>query len=287
MNCARCGGELKPTDRFCSACGAPRPPADESGAADPRFREVERQYVTLRQRYQSGELTQDQLQAAVQQLIFQDGQGQYWSLGTLDGQWYVYQANQWVRASPPSEPDQSGAQTMIGLPAAAIRAADPGPAAYQAAQAPAQPVAYQAAARPAAGLQTVGLGPRFVAALIDGLICGLLVVSVLGISMLGSMRPGSGPFAGLPFVGFLLVFAYSVCLEKVAGGTLGKLMLGLRVRTLAGQPISWGQSALRNVLRIVDSLPFLYLIGIILIATSDLNQRLGDRVAGTVVVRAR
>jgi uncharacterized RDD family membrane protein YckC len=53
-----------------------------------------------------------------------------------------------------------------------------------------------------------------------------------------------------------------------------------------GSPISWSESVIRNLLRIIDGL-FGYLVGAILIWTSPLKQRLGDRVANTVVIRKR
>ena len=66
--------------------------------------------------------------------------------------------------------------------------------------------------------------------------------------------------------------------------SLGKMALGLRVIRTDGAPISWTESIIRNLLRIIDGL-FVYLVGAILIWTSPLKQRLGDRVAKTVVVR--
>jgi uncharacterized RDD family membrane protein YckC len=63
------------------------------------------------------------------------------------------------------------------------------------------------------------------------------------------------------------------------------MLLGIRVATVDGSRISWGASIIRNILRIIDALPFFYLLGAILIWTSPQKQRLGDRVAKTVVVR--
>jgi uncharacterized RDD family membrane protein YckC len=74
-------------------------------------------------------------------------------------------------------------------------------------------------------------------------------------------------------------------LEAVMGGTLGKMLLGIRIVTLDGSRIGWGASIIRNLLRIIDGLPFAYILGAILIWTSPHKQRLGDRVAHTVAVR--
>jgi uncharacterized RDD family membrane protein YckC len=127
-----------------------------------------------------------------------------------------------------------------------------------------------------AQIQYVGVGPRFLAILIDSIIIGV-VAAILGVIFRNS--PGlSGGVTGL------LALAYFIVLEATQGATLGKMALGLRVTRTDGAPISWTESIIRNLLRIIDGL-FVYLIGAILIWTSPLKQRLGDRVAKTVVVR--
>ena len=127
-----------------------------------------------------------------------------------------------------------------------------------------------------AQIQYVGVGPRFLAILIDSIIIGV-VGAILGVIFQNS--PGlSGGVTGL------LALAYFIVLEATQGATLGKMALGLRVTRTDGAPITWTESIIRNLLRIIDGL-FVYLIGAILIWTSPLKQRLGDRVAKTVVVR--
>ena len=83
----------------------------------------------------------------------------------------------------------------------------------------------------------------------------------------------------------LAVVAYFVLLEGFAGATIGKRLVGLRVVGTVGERIGMAQSALRNALRIVDSLPILNLVGIVLILTSPEKARFGDRVARTRVIR--
>ena len=58
------------------------------------------------------------------------------------------------------------------------------------------------------------------------------------------------------------------------------------VESRTGKPGDYGKALIRNVLRLVDWLPFLYLVGGILVLVSERRQRLGDLVAGTVVVKA-
>jgi uncharacterized RDD family membrane protein YckC len=60
--------------------------------------------------------------------------------------------------------------------------------------------------------------------------------------------------------------------------------MGIRVATEAGEPISWGKSAGRNLLRFVDSLPAFYIVGLFVMSRSDTLQRVGDRAAGTIVI---
>lgn len=84
----------------------------------------------------------------------------------------------------------------------------------------------------------------------------------------------------------VVIIAYYVLLEAYAGATVGKWVVGIRVVDLDGKKPGLVTSLLRNVLRLIDSLPALNILGVILILQSKQNARLGDRVAGTRVVRA-
>lgn len=142
----------------------------------------------------------------------------------------------------------------------------------------------QESAQAAPAQQYAGVGSRFLAILIDGIILGI----VFGIinAILGTALKGSFAISGIE--GLLLLIYYS-CMEATMGATLGKKILGLRVVKEDGSPIGWGDSIIRNLLRIIDSIPFFipYLLGAILVWTSPRKQRLGDRAAHTVVVKAR
>ena len=82
-----------------------------------------------------------------------------------------------------------------------------------------------------------------------------------------------------------LCFAYYVVLEATWGATLGKLATNIRVvRENDGGPIAWRAAVIRNLLRPIDGLVF-YLLGFIVICVSQKRQRIGDEVAGTIVVR--
>ena len=82
----------------------------------------------------------------------------------------------------------------------------------------------------------------------------------------------------------LLWVAYYAVLEGLFGATPGKGLAGLRVTDLEGRGIGWQAAILRNLARLLDALPFLYLLGGILTLSSRQHQRLGDRFAGTLVV---
>jgi hypothetical protein len=74
---------------------------------------------------------------------------------------------------------------------------------------------------------------------------------------------------------------------RFAGQTLGKRAVGIRVLQLSGMRISLLQAVVRNLVRIVDLLPALYLTGGASALLDPLGRRLGDLAAGTVVVRLR
>lgn len=89
----------------------------------------------------------------------------------------------------------------------------------------------------------------------------------------------------LMLVVFVTEWFYPVLFEVLwSGRTPGKLALSLAVVHADGRPVSWGTSLLRNLLLFVDFLPVGYLLGLISMLVSEDFRRLGDHVAGTVVV---
>lgn len=116
-----------------------------------------------------------------------------------------------------------------------------------------------------------------------------LILSVVG-GILGYLIGGAALSTGdvealMPvyLVISVLGLAYQLGFEA-SGGTPGKKILGMKIVDENGNPPGFGKALIRNLLRIVDALPFAYLLGIILMASSDQKQRLGDRAAGTYVV---
>jgi len=142
-------------------------------------------------------------------------------------------------------------------------------------------------------LTLAGIGSRFIASLIDTSIKiialgGFFIFLFGGASLLDGDAFTSLGAAVYLVVAFLIMFGYDVFFETLSSGrTPGKRWTGLRVVRTGGRPVGFVASAIRNVVRIVDFLPSLYLIGMITAIATRMNQRLGDLAAGTVVVRER
>lgn len=92
---------------------------------------------------------------------------------------------------------------------------------------------------------------------------------------------------GIYLVGhFVLEWGYGCVFEGLWNGqTPGKRAFRLRVMKTEGYPIGFHEAVLRNLLRVADALPLLYGVGLITMMSSSRMQRLGDLVAGTMVVR--
>ena len=132
-------------------------------------------------------------------------------------------------------------------------------------------------------------GRRIVAGLIDvALLFALFLVMAENFGEFSSTETAefsASLSGGAALVYFALVLAYYAAAEGIAGTTLGKRIMGLTVIRMDGSDYGWGPVLLRNVLRVIDGVPVLYLVGIISVGVTRENQRLGDLVAKTVVVR--
>ncbi|MBB5878546.1 MULTISPECIES: RDD family protein [Xanthomonas] len=129
-------------------------------------------------------------------------------------------------------------------------------------------------------LPAAGAVPRALAWLIDlALRFALLTAMGMFLGLLGGLGQG------LYLVAMFLVFwGYPIVLEGWRGQTLGKQALGLRVVARDGAPVGWMAAITRNLLRTVDMLPFGYAVGLIACLFDAHSRRLGDLVAGTLVV---
>jgi uncharacterized RDD family membrane protein YckC len=142
------------------------------------------------------------------------------------------------------------------------------------------------------------IGNRFIACAIDHTIqivtLIVIIIAFLIISDYADLgnRLVSAPkwvIALLVVIVFLVMSGYFAIFEWLwHGQTPGKRWMKLRVIREDGRPISFFEAAVRNLLRDFDIMPFpFYSIGLISVFSTDRGQRVGDMLAGTVVVRER
>lgn len=126
---------------------------------------------------------------------------------------------------------------------------------------------------------------RFLAWLLD--ICCILAATrliQLISTLFGIIHPDFSTAISI-ILFFLINIAYAVVLEGWwRGQTIGKKIFGLRVMDINGLQLQLSQVVIRNLLRSVDSLPGLYLLGGLICLGSRHCRRLGDIAAGTIVV---
>jgi len=136
--------------------------------------------------------------------------------------------------------------------------------------------------------ELAGLGSRALAAFIDTALLILLVVAAMFV--FGSLSQWLASLSAILLIAipFVLVWGYFVLFEGLRQGqTPGKRLMGLRVIRDTGHAITMREAMARNLLRFADFLPPPYLLGAIMVAFHPRAKRLGDLVAGTVVVRDR
>ncbi|HPZ10362.1 MAG TPA: RDD family protein [Candidatus Eremiobacteraeota bacterium] len=141
------------------------------------------------------------------------------------------------------------------------------------------------------------LGSRFIAIFLDTIIQIVILLPVIGliylIQFLGidtkiNPDPFSSWIIGLLFL-FLFIMGFSgyyIIFELIWNGrTPGKRIVRIKVIKDGGYPLDITSSFIRNLIRLVDFLPFYYFLGIISILISKNKKRLGDIVAGSVVIK--
>lgn len=183
------------------------------------------------------------------------------------------------------------AEPPVGYPAGYPGGYPPPPAAgYPGGYPP--PGGYQPAPQPGPGgwgIQPGGLGVRFAARVIDGLLVGIvagLLAVLLGVSRNIMV---TGLFSGV------LMFVYFVVMEMTQGRTLAKSLLGLRVHGPGGAPRPTAQqSAIRNSFTLLTVIPYIggllaviaYIVIAVTISNSPTKQGKHDELAGgTQVVK--
>jgi uncharacterized RDD family membrane protein YckC len=143
-------------------------------------------------------------------------------------------------------------------------------------------------------LTLAGIGSRFLAMAVDTLIqaaAGIALLVVLGFlgvagAFAGLRESSLWVLAALVFGAFLLLFGYFAAFELAWNGqTPGKRVIGIRVVKDSGRPLTPAETIGRNLLRIVDQLPALYALGVLVALLNAQNKRLGDFIAGSIVIR--
>lgn len=148
--------------------------------------------------------------------------------------------------------------------------------------------------------ELAGVGSRFAAALVDmllmltvelGLVLAFIVLNQ--ITPLASLLGEDSGIAVLFLAVVFLVYAastvgYPLLFEVIwSGQTPGKRLVGIRVVNDDGGPLTTGAAIIRNVLRMVDSLPLYYIIGVTVMLLDSKSRRLGDLAAGTICIKER
>lgn len=154
-------------------------------------------------------------------------------------------------------------------------------------------------------LPLAGIGSRFLGLAVDTLLQFVLYMIAVflftvvgaGLAATGAARGIAGylswiPAAWIPAIlvvfMFCIYWGYFTFFEIIwKGQTPGKRVAKIRVIKDSGRPINAYEAIGRNLLRAIDGLPGMYGVGIICMMISRQHRRLGDYVAGTVVVHDR
>ncbi len=131
------------------------------------------------------------------------------------------------------------------------------------------------------------LGERIVATIIDLVIMAayLFLITMVLSSSAGAFDNGA---AWLYIFLFLPVAFYSLLSEQFFNGqTVGKRVVGIKVISLNGNQASFGQYLTRWLFRLVDMWMFGFVLATIMVAVTERHQRIGDLIAGTVLVKTK
>jgi uncharacterized RDD family membrane protein YckC len=134
-------------------------------------------------------------------------------------------------------------------------------------------------------LRLAGVGSRFIAGATD-LIIQIMLAAIL-VLVTRVLAGGGGLLAVVAVIGlFIDLLLYPILFEVLGHGrTPGKRLTHLRVLRSDGSPVDLQASAIRNLMRLIDGEPLLYLPTLVSIAVTRHNQRPGDLAAATIVIR--
>ena len=140
-----------------------------------------------------------------------------------------------------------------------------------------------------------GVKARFLALLVDMLLFCIVffpatrIVKGVWLMSAADHQWHSGWFISDPLclIFLVIICLYFIILEGLAGATVGKSLVGVRIVDQNGKRPGLTRSLIRNVMRLVDGLPVLGILGIVMIVYSSEKTRVGDLAARTRVVHVR
>lgn len=152
------------------------------------------------------------------------------------------------------------------------------------------------------GYTVADIGSRFIGALIDSalVLATVLALNIIVIAILGALENNGAAvdveaepewltgaiIAVYGLFNFAIIWGYYILFEWLwHGQTPGKRVAGIQVVGNAGTPPGFTSVAIRNLVRIVDFLPFAYAVGLVTMFCNRQARRLGDYAAGTLVVK--
>src|ERR1700693_1390438 len=134
--------------------------------------------------------------------------------------------------------------------------------------------------------QVAGLGTRAIAQVLDILIIVGILTAVYFVAAAFAVVGSAAAVLVLVIGAFVVIFGYFWVSESLwSGQTIGKKAFRLRAVGDRGEPLTFMQAGIRNIVRIVDFLPYGYGIGMIVLFANGKGKRLGDLAAGTLVVK--
>jgi uncharacterized RDD family membrane protein YckC len=134
--------------------------------------------------------------------------------------------------------------------------------------------------------QVAGLGTRAVAQILDMLIILGILIAVYFAAAAFAIIGSASVVLVLVIGSFVVIFGYFWVSESLwSGQTVGKKAFRLRAVGDRGEPLTFAQAGIRNIVRIVDFLPYAYGVGLIVLFANGKGKRLGDLAAGTIVVK--
>ncbi|MEM9081149.1 MAG: RDD family protein [Verrucomicrobiota bacterium] len=137
-------------------------------------------------------------------------------------------------------------------------------------------------------LRPAGVFPRLLARLIDLAIFSAAMFLLMLVFSLVGLAVGVEASEGMAMlVAFVLFWFYEpLCERSKWGGTPGKKALKLKVVKMSGAPVGFQSAFMRLLLLWIDLMPLFGAVGVVSILVSRNSQRLGDLLAGTLVIYA-